>query len=133
MTPRRRKEHVGAEAGRTSYVGMYAPEILRRKLRVLLLEEGKPMRQQLQEWITEYLNAPPRTYPTGIRLRGFTKDAVQVGVPLPEDLARKFRAKLIMEGLTASEWVTRRIAEKLGEPLEKILPEALPKEREGAN
>jgi len=129
MSPRRRKEHPGGEEGQTSYVGMYAPEILRRKLRVLLLQEGKPMRQQLQEWITEYLNTPPRTQPTGIRLRGFTKDAVQVGVPLPEDLARRFRAKLIMEGLTASEWVTRRIAERLGEPLEKILSETRLKER----
>ncbi|MBI4277218.1 MAG: hypothetical protein HY660_02080 [Armatimonadetes bacterium] len=117
MSPRRRMRT--APSTRTSYVGMYAPEMFRRRLRVRLLEEGKPMRQQLQEWIAEYISSPSLKSPPR-RLRGFTKNAVQVGVPLPEDLARKFRARLIMDGLTASEWVTRRIAETIGESVERL-------------
>lgn len=32
-----------------------------------------------------------------------------------EDLRRRFKAKLIMEGLTAKEWIVERIKEYLGE------------------
>lgn len=39
----------------------------------------------------------------------------QIVFSIPEDLKRRFKAKLVMEGLTAKKWITEKIKEYLGE------------------